>query len=151
ESISRHETVARFFNFHLSVLCGFATLRDSPTATSRESLVSPMAENAASIPLDIDYPELRDAVVRVCRNFPGKYWRELDAKSDYPTEFVNAMTEQGYLAALIPEEYGGAGLPVRAGSVILETIHQSGCSAGACHAQMYTMGMLVRHGSAEQK
>jgi len=110
-----------------------------------------MAENAAIIPLDNDYPELRDAVAKVCTNFPGKYWRELDAKSDYPTEFVNAMTEQGYLAALIPEEYGGAGLPVRAGSVILETIHQSGCSAGACHAQMYTMGMLVRHGSAVQK
>jgi len=110
-----------------------------------------MAENAAIIPLDNDYPELRDAVAKVCTNFPGKYWRELDAKSDYPTEFVNAMTEQGYLAALIPEEYGGAGLPVRAGSVILETIHQSGCSAAACHAQMYTMGMLVRHGSAVQK
>jgi acyl-CoA dehydrogenase len=107
-----------------------------------------MSEN---ILVDNDYQELRDAVAQVCHNFPGKYWRELDAKSDYPSEFVNAMTEQGYLAALIPEEYGGAGLPVRAGSVILETIHQSGCSAGACHAQMYTMGMLLRHGSPEQK
>ena len=110
-----------------------------------------MDDRAGGIPLDRDYEELRDAVAEVCRQFPGKYWRELEPDSRYPTEFVNAMTEQGYLAALIPEEYGGAGLPIRAGSVILETIHQTGCSAGACHAQMYTMGMLLRHGSAEQK
>jgi alkylation response protein AidB-like acyl-CoA dehydrogenase len=110
-----------------------------------------MGDRAGGIPLDSDYEELRDAVAEVCRQFPGKYWRELEPDSRYPMEFVNAMTEQGYLAALIPEEYGGAGLPIRAGSVILETIHQTGCSAGACHAQMYTMGMLLRHGSAEQK
>jgi alkylation response protein AidB-like acyl-CoA dehydrogenase len=110
-----------------------------------------MDETAGGIPLDSDYQELRDAVAEVCSKFPGKYWRELEPESRYPTEFVNAMTEQGYLAALIPEEYGGAGLPIRAGSVILETIHQTGCSAGACHAQMYTMGMLLRHGSPEQK
>jgi alkylation response protein AidB-like acyl-CoA dehydrogenase len=110
-----------------------------------------MDETVGTILLGNDYEELRDAVAEVCRKFPGKYWRELERESKYPTEFVNAMTEQGYLAALIPEEYGGAGLPVRAGSVILETIHQTGCSAGACHAQMYTMGMLLRHGSPEQK
>lgn len=98
-----------------------------------------------------DYPEIRDEVTRICQDFPGKYWRELDAKDEYPTAFVAAMTKHGYLAALIPEEYGGSGLPVRAASVILETIHECGCSAGACHAQMYTMGTLLRHGSREQK
>jgi acyl-CoA dehydrogenase len=110
-----------------------------------------MDESAGAILLENDYEELREAVAEVCLSFSGKYWRELERESKYPTEFVNAMTEQGYLAALIPEEYGGAGLPIRAGSVILETIHQTGCSAGACHAQMYTMGMLLRHGSPEQK
>ncbi len=84
-------------------------------------------------------------------NFPGAYWRELEAREAYPTEFVRALTEAGYLAALIPEEYGGAGLPLRAAAAILEEIHASGCNAGACHAQMYIMGTLLRHGSAGQK
>ena len=108
-------------------------------------------EAGISIALDRDYPEIRDEVARICADFPGKYWRDLDAKEEYPTEFVAAMTKHGYLAVLIPEEYGGSGLPVRAASIILETIHESGCSAGACHAQMYTMGTLLRHGSREQK
>ncbi len=101
--------------------------------------------------IDRDYPDLRDAVRRVCERFGGKYWQELEAREAYPTEFVKALTEDGYLAVLIPEEYGGAGLPLRAAAVILEEIHASGATAGACHAQMYTMGMLLRHGSPEQR
>ena len=103
---------------------------------------------------DEDYPEIRDAVRKICEGFPGEYWRNLEdqpVEGNYPTEFVNALTESGYLGALIPEEYGGAGLPIRAGAVILETIHETGCSAGACHAQMYTMGTVLRHGSDAQK
>ncbi len=98
-----------------------------------------------------DWAEIRDGVRKVCAGFPGEYWREKDAASDYPTEFVEALSEAGWLAALIPEEYGGAGLPVRAASVILETIHHAGCSAAACHAQMYIMGTLLRHGNKDQK
>ncbi len=98
-----------------------------------------------------DYPELRDAVSRVCDRFGGPYWQDLDAREAYPTEFVKALTKDGYLAVLIPEEYGGAGLPLRAAAVILEEIHASGGNAGACHAQMYTMGALLRHGSLAQR
>ena len=104
-----------------------------------------------SVPLGEDYPEIRESVRRICKDFPGEYWRDLDARSAYPDAFVKALTDAGYLSVLIPEVYGGAGLPLRAASVILEEIHASGCSAGACHAQMYTMGTLLRHGSAEQK
>ncbi len=110
-----------------------------------------MSNSTMSLPFETDYRDLRDAVRRVCEKFPGEYWRELDAKSEYPTEFVGAMTEYGFLAALIPEEYGGSGLPIRAATVILETVHEFGCSAAACHAQMYTMGTLLRHGNKEQK
>ena len=101
-----------------------------------------------------DYPEIREAVAKICEGFPGEYWRGLEDQSvegSYPTAFVQALTESGFLGALIPEEFGGAGLPIRAGAVILETIHASGCSAGACHAQMYTMGTVLRHGSPAQK
>ncbi|MBX3705965.1 MAG: acyl-CoA/acyl-ACP dehydrogenase [Pseudomonadales bacterium] len=98
-----------------------------------------------------DYTEIREQVRRICEGFPGSYWQALDEAAEYPDAFVAALTESGYLGALIPEEYGGAGLPLRAASVILETIHSSGCSAGACHAQMYIMGTLLRHGSAAQK
>ncbi len=101
--------------------------------------------------IDRDYPEIREQVARICEGFPGSYWRALDAEAGYPTAFVEALTESGYLAALIPEEYGGVGLPLRAAAVILETIHGCGASAAACHAQMYTMGTLLRHGSAAQK
>ncbi|OWT55219.1 acyl-CoA dehydrogenase family protein [Candidimonas nitroreducens] len=103
------------------------------------------------IELGEDYPEIREGVRRICADFPGSYWREIDAKEAYPDEFVRAMTEGGYLAVLIPEEYGGAGLPVRAAGVILQECHAAGCYAAACHAQMYTMGTLLRHGSPEQK
>ena len=88
---------------------------------------------------------------RFVQSFPGAYWRKLDKESAYPTAFVQTLTEAGYLSALIPETYGGAGLPLRAASVILETIHACGGNAGACHAQMYMMGTLLRHGSAKQK
>ena len=104
-----------------------------------------------SVPLGEDFPEIRESVRRICAKFPGAYWRGLEEKEAYPAEFVGALTEAGYLAALIPEEYGGAGLPLRAAAAILEEIHASGCNAGACHAQMYIMGTLLRHGSPEQK
>jgi alkylation response protein AidB-like acyl-CoA dehydrogenase len=94
--------------------------------------------------------EIRPAVRELCRRFPGEYWRALEPDR-YPEEFVAALTEAGWLAALIPEEYGGAGLSLTAASVILEEINGSGCNSGACHAQMYTMGTILRHGSDEQK
>ena len=94
--------------------------------------------------------EIRAAVRELCQQFPGEYWRALEPDT-YPDEFVNALTENGWLSALIPEEYGGAGLSMTAASVILEEINASGCNSGACHAQMYTMGTILRHGSDEQK
>src|SRR5919108_4796584 len=97
-----------------------------------------------------DLAEIRDAVGELCARFPGAYWRALEP-DDYPEEFVAALTENGWLGALIPEELGGAGLGVTAAAVILETINASGCNAAACHAQMYVMGTLLRHGSDEQK
>ena len=98
-----------------------------------------------------DWPEIREAVRRICADFPGAYWRGLEQAQAYPTEFVQALTRAGWLGALIPEAYGGSGMPLRAGAVILEEIHASGCNAGACHAQMYIMGTLLRHGSEAQK
>lgn len=98
-----------------------------------------------------DHPELRDRVRRLCADFPDAYWRDLDLVRGYPTEFVQALTGSGLLAALIPEEYGGLGLGLREASVILQEINRSGGASAACHAQMYTMGALLRHGSDEQK
>ena len=95
--------------------------------------------------------QLKAAVAELCRAFPDVYWRELDAKRAYPSEFVDALTKAGYMATLIPEEYGGAGLGVTEAAIILEEIHRSGGNAAACHAQMYIMGTLLRHGSTEQK
>ena len=97
------------------------------------------------------HPEIREEVKKLCSKFPGEYWRKLDQARGYPTEFITALTEAGYLGALIPEEYGGAGLPLSATSAILETIHAEGCNAAACHAQMYIMGAILKHGSEEQK
>src|SRR5919202_1975740 len=94
---------------------------------------------------------IREGVRALCQRFPGEYWREKDRERAYPTEFVQALTEAGYLGALIPEEYGGAGLPLSAAAAILEEIHRSGGNAGACHAQMYIMGTILRHGSEAQK
>src|SRR5580658_1535726 len=95
--------------------------------------------------------EIRAAVQALCARFAGPYWREADRARRYPAEFVAALTEAGFLAALIPEEYGGSGLGLAAAAAILEEIHKSGGNGAACHAQMYTMGTLLRHGSAEQK
>lgn len=97
------------------------------------------------------YGEIRDAVERLCLDFPGSYWRRLDRERAYPAEFVDALGGAGYLSIMIPEEYGGSGLGVAAARVVLEQIHRSGCNAAACHAQMYTMGTLLKHGSAAQK
>lgn len=97
------------------------------------------------------HSELKRAVAELCMQFPDSYWRDLDARRAYPEEFVQALTKAGYLGTLIPEEYGGAGLGITEAAVILEEIHRSGGNAGACHAQMYIMGTLLRHGSAEQK
>lgn len=98
-----------------------------------------------------DWPEIRSSVEALCRGFPGEYWRALDRERAYPVEFVQALTEAGFLCILIPEEYGGSGLPVSAAAAVLEEIQRSGCNGAACHAQMYTMGTLLRHGSEEQK
>ncbi|MGF1525296.1 MAG: acyl-CoA dehydrogenase family protein [Candidatus Competibacterales bacterium] len=98
-----------------------------------------------------DYDAIRAGVERLCADFPGEYWRALDKTRAYPTAFVEALTHTGYLGALIPEAYGGAGLDLAAATVILETIHRTGGNAGAVHAQMYTMGTLLRHGSEAQK
>ena len=97
------------------------------------------------------YPDIRDAIRDLCATFPAEYHREVDTRRGYPEEFVKALTEAGWLAALIPQEYGGAGLGLAEASVIMEEINRSGGNAGACHGQMYNMGTLLRHGSAEQK
>ena len=104
-----------------------------------------------SISLDPGWSEIRDGVRHVCERFPNEYWVKLDHDDAYPTDFVKALTETGYLAALIPEAYGGAGLPLSGACAILETIHEAGANAAACHAQMYTMGTVLRHGNEEQK
>ena len=98
-----------------------------------------------------DQQTLKRAVMDLCKLYPGEYWRELDDKQEYPHEFVNELTKAGYLGALIPEEYGGGGLNILEGGLILEAINESGGNAAACHAQMYIMGTVLRHGSAEQK
>jgi len=100
---------------------------------------------------DTDYTDIRDAVAKLCAEFPSAYWQARDEKREYPTEFVKALTDAGYLSVLVPEEYGGSGLPLSAACAILEEIQRSGGNAGACHAQMYTMGTILRHGSAAQK
>jgi hypothetical protein len=98
-----------------------------------------------------DYADVRAGVRALCAKFPGEYWRALDRERAYPTEFVNALTEAGYLAVLIPEDYGGSGLGIGAAAAILEEIHACGCNGAACHAQMYIMGTILRHGSEAQK
>src|SRR5215468_1103214 len=116
------------------------------------NIASPVKDGSpVSFELGEDYPELRDAVRKICAKYPGEYWRDLEERSAYPTELVNDLTTGGYLAALIPAEYGGAGLPIRAAAAILEEINIAGCTATQCHAQMYIMGTLLRHGSEEQK
>src|SRR5215216_5157995 len=97
------------------------------------------------------HQDIRGEVAKLCRNFQGEYWRKLDRERAYPQEFVEALTEAGYLSILIPEEYGGAGSTLSAAAAILEEIHVQGCNGAACHAQMYMMGTLLRHGNEEQK
>jgi acyl-CoA dehydrogenase len=97
------------------------------------------------------FPEIRESVRKLCANFPGEYWRALDRERAYPTEFVQALTRDGFLAVLIPEEYGGSGLGLGAATAVLEEVHRSGCNGGASHAQMYTMGVILRHGTEAQK
>ena len=109
------------------------------------------AGEGVAVPIGETYPEIRDGVRTLCQDFPGEYWRALDRERAYPTDFVRALTEAGYLAALIPEEYGGSGLPISAAGAVLEEIHQAGCNGAACHAQMYTMGTVLKHGSEAQK
>ena len=100
---------------------------------------------------DLDHQDIRDGVARLCQDFAGDYWQACDKDDAYPSAFVNRLTEEGYLSALIPEAYGGLGLSLSAGGAILEEIHRSGGNAAACHAQMYTMGTILRHGSEAQK
>ena len=116
------------------------------TLPARDSGTAPL-----SMLLDRQWDDIRDGVRAVCAGFPNDYWVKLDHESAYPTAFVDALTKAGYLGALVPEAYGGAGLPLSAASAILETIHETGCNAAACHAQMYTMGTVLKHGNEAQK
>ena len=100
---------------------------------------------------ELDHQDIRDGIARLCQDFAGDYWQACDKDDAYPSAFVNRLTEEGYLSALIPEAYGGLGLSLSAGGAILEEIHRSGGNAAACHAQMYTMGTVLRHGSEAQK
>ena len=115
-----------------------------------------MSENNHRVPsianIENDaWEDIRNGVRDLCENFPGEYWRKLDGAREYPEKFVKALTDAGYLACLIPEQYGGSGLPLEAACVILEEIQRSGGNGAACHAQMYIMGALLGHGSEEQK
>jgi len=114
-------------------------------------LDSSIMNDAGSHVASDDIAAIREAVRALCAGFPGEYWRELDRARAYPTRFVQALTEAGFLAALIPEEFGGSGLTMRAATAIMEEIQASGCNGAACHAQMYIMGTVLRHGSAAQK
>jgi len=110
-----------------------------------------MAMASIDLALTEEQRALKAGVTEICKRYPGEYWRDLDGRREYPEKFVNELTQAGYLACLIPPEYGGAGLGTREGGLILETIHANGGSASACHAQMYIMGTVLRHGSAAQK
>ncbi len=112
---------------------------------------SMMDPDVLSIPVDEDWTDIRDGVAALCEDFPNEYWSALDKADEYPSAFVKTLTESGFLGALIPEEYGGSGLPLSAAVAVLETIHERGCNAAACHAQMYTMGTVLKHGSDAQK
>ncbi len=98
-----------------------------------------------------NYTDIRDAIAKLCAQFPGEYWRKLDREMAYPTAFIEALTTDGWLSVLIPEEYGGSGLPLSAAAAVLEEMQRAGCNGAACHAQIYTMGTILRHGSDEQK
>ena len=108
-------------------------------------------DNLPTVPYGEDFPEIRRSIQAICKDFPGEYWRDQDSKKEHAAEFTKAMTESGYLSALIPEEYGGAGLPLRAGGVIFEEISAAGCTSSNIRAQMYMMKMLIKHGTQAQK
>ncbi|MGB3378064.1 MAG: acyl-CoA dehydrogenase family protein, partial [Allopontixanthobacter sediminis] len=122
--------------------CVSAAVRGSPRCSSGR--IDTVTENE-------DVTEIRRAVRALCEEFPGEYWRAKDRARDYPAEFVDALTRAGFLAALIPEEFGGSGLKLDAAAVIMEEIQASGCNGGAAHAQMYIMNTLLRYGSDAQK
>ena len=105
----------------------------------------------SAVPETDEFADIRESVAKLCAQFPGEYWRQLDREMAYPQAFVQALIEAGYLSVLIPEEYGGSGLSLSAAAAIMEQIQLSGCNGGACHAQMYTMGVLLRHGSDAQR
>ena len=107
--------------------------------------------NLTMVPYGEDFPDIRRSIQAICKNFPGEYWRDQEARREHAAEFTRAMTEAGYLSALIPEEYNGAGLPLRAGCVIFEEISAAGCTSTNIRAQMYMMGMMVKHGTPAQK
>tara|TARA_B100000886_G_scaffold119757_1_gene80476 strand:- start:36 stop:1385 length:1350 start_codon:yes stop_codon:yes gene_type:complete len=139
------------FNFFVPVgveLCLHETLYETKGSLLRERTTR-MLDISPETNEIID--EIRRSVAALCEKFPGEYWREQDRERAYPTEFVKALTDAGFLAVLVPEEYGGSGLPISAAAAVLEEIHKSGCNGGACHAQMYIMGTVLRHGSPEQK
>lgn len=119
--------------------------------TSGPDMQDHSASATAIIATDDEIREIRGAVAALCSGFPGEYWREKDRERAYPTEFVKALSDAGFLGALIPETYGGSGLGLAHAAAILDEIHASGCNAAACHAQMYIMGTLLRHGSEQQK
>src|SRR5215207_4246787 len=116
---------------------GHNFLRNDSQPPPRPDNPRPMMQHSAN------HAEVRDAVSKLCSDFPGEYWRKLDREMAYPTEFVEALTQSGFLAALIPEEFGGAGLPLSAAAVIMEEIQRQGCNGAACHAQMYVMGTVL--------
>lgn len=120
-------------------------------ANAQELLAVANQDVSVSIPIERGWEDIREGVARICEQFPNAYWVKNDHEAAYPTEFVTALTQAGYLGALIPEEYGGSGLPISAACAVLETIHDSPCNAAACHAQMYTMGTVLRHGNEAQK
>ncbi|MEM1076996.1 MAG: acyl-CoA dehydrogenase family protein [Pseudomonadota bacterium] len=107
--------------------------------------------DAIAMPVGPQWGDIREAVARLCEDFPDAYWNDLDARDAYPKDFVRTLTVSGFLGALIPEAYGGSGLPLAAAGAVLETIHERGANAAACHAQMYTMGTVLKHGSEAQK
>src|SRR6201746_2950627 len=110
-----------------------------------------MTQTAEPDEFQDEYKDIRDAVAKLCAQYPGEYWRKLDREMKYPSEFVKALTKAGYLSVLIPEEYDGAGLKISAACAILEEIQRAGCNGGGCHAQMYTMGHVLRHGNDAPK
>ena len=122
-----------------------------PSESFRLAGAGPCALVEAGLSGAENFPEIREAVRKLCAQFPGEYWRERDRERAYPKEFVAALTEAGFLSVLIPETYGGSGLGLAAATAVLEEVHRSGCNGGACHAQMYTMGTILKHGSEAQK